>query len=609
MCGIIGYTGKRNVEKVLLDGLATLEYRGYDSAGIALIGKNGHIRVTRCAGKVAKLASKCEELDKFDVVSGIGHTRWATHGGVTDTNAHPHRCGKVTLIHNGIIENFEELTEKYDLSSKLSSQTDTEVVAALIDMFYEGEPKTAIWKAVNELKGTFALGIIFEDIPDKIYAIRNVSPIIAGVGKDKDEAFLASDVTALSEYVTDYFVVPEYVLAVLEAGKITLLNSKGSKVKPEILKADWKIGSTGKNGYEYYMEKEIMEQPAVIRDTIMCRCKDGLPDFTIDKIPDSLWKRYDKITIIGCGTAMHAGLVAKAMMQSLLRIPVTVEVASEFIYENPVIDRKTLVIAISQSGETIDTLSALRYARKRGASNLSIVNVKGSTIARESEYVLYTNAGPEIAVASTKAYTTQLTALYLIAAGMAFAREVYTKEQTAEFVSELLQVPTQIERVLAEKDKIHELAAGIKDASDVFMIGRGLDYTALLEGSLKLKEISYIHSEAYASGELKHGTIALVTEKTPVITLVTQKKVISKELSNALEVKARGAKVFMLTKEDRKIENPDQWDYIYRLPALRDEFMVFPAVVALQLVAFYVSKDKGLDVDKPRNLAKVVTVE
>lgn len=613
MCGIIGYTGHRDVQRVILEALETLEYRGYDSAGMALMSDNGQIQVMKRAGKVAKLRAMCEKQDaqngKSKVLCGIGHTRWATHGGVTNENAHPHTCGRVTIVHNGIIENYQELTTKYDLEEKLVSQTDTEVVAALLDRFYVDDAKAAIRNVIRMLKGTFAFGILFADIPDKIYAIRNVSPIIAGVGKDRKEAFLASDVTALSEYVSEYFVVPEDTLTILEPGKITMLDSKDDRVDPDYLHVDWQLGGNGKNGYEFFMEKEIAEQPEVIRDTILCRCKDGMPDISVDNIPDWLLDKYERVTIIGCGTAMHAGLVAKSLMQPLLKIPVTVELASEFTYNEPVVDDHTLVIAISQSGETIDTLEALKYAKRKGAGNLSIVNVKGSTIARESEYVLYTNAGPEIAVASTKAYTTQITALYMLACRMAYVRGVYTAEQTKAFIRELITVPASVERILSDKKAFRELAHCIMDAKDVFMIGRGQDYTVLLEGSLKLKEISYIHSEAYASGELKHGTIALVTDKTPVITLVTQRKVIPKELSNALEVKARGAKVYVFVREDAELENPDQWENVYRLPSLRDELMVFPAVVALQMMAFYVSRDKGLDVDKPRNLAKVVTVE
>lgn len=613
MCGIIGYTGYRDAQDVILKALETLEYRGYDSAGMALVCRDGQTEVMKRAGKVAKLRALCEKQQarggKKEAFCGIGHTRWATHGGVTNENAHPHTSGRVTLVHNGIIENYQELAAKYALTEKLVSQTDTEVAAALLDRFYIGDAKAAIRKVVHMLKGTYALGILFADIPDKIYAIRNVSPIIAGVGRDRKETFLASDVTALSEYVNEYFVVPENTLTILEPCRITMLDNKDEKVEPDYLRVDWQLGGNGKNGYEFFMEKEIAEQPKVIGETILCRCKDGMPDLGIDNIPDWLLDKYEKVTIIGCGTAMHAGLAAKAFMQPLLKIPVTVELASEFIYNEPVVDDRTLVIAVSQSGETIDTLEALRYARRRGAGNLSIVNVKGSTIARESEYVLYTNAGPEIAVASTKAYTTQITALYMLTCRMAYVRGVYTAEQVKAFIRELITVPAAIERILADKNTLRGLAHRIMDAKDVFMIGRGQDYMALLEGSLKLKEISYIHSEAYASGELKHGTIALVTDKTPVITLVTQTKVISKELSNALEVKARGAKVYVFAREDAEFENPRQWENVYRLPAMRDELMVFPAVVALQLMAFYVSRDKGLDVDKPRNLAKVVTVE
>ncbi|MDE7324137.1 MAG: glutamine--fructose-6-phosphate transaminase (isomerizing) [Lachnospiraceae bacterium] len=615
MCGIIGYAGDREAKKVILEALETLEYRGYDSAGMALVYADGHLRVKKSAGKVAKLRALCEREDAGDktekkkALSGIGHTRWATHGGVSDENAHPHTYGRVTLVHNGIIENFQELAVRYGLEENLVSQTDTEVVAALIDKFYDGDAKTAIWKATELLKGTFALAVLFADIPDKIFAIRNVSPIIAGVGKNHMESFLASDVTALSQYVSTYFVVPEYVLVVLEAGKITLLDGEDKKVDPDFLCVDWQIGEKGKNGYEYFMEKEIAEQPKVIRETILCRCRDGMPDLNIDNIPDWLLDRYENVIIIGCGTAMHAGLAAKRLMQTLLKIPVTVELASEFVYDEPVVDCRTFVIAVSQSGETIDTLEALKYAKRKGAGNLSIVNVKGSTIARESEYVIYTNAGPEIAVASTKAYTTQITALYMLICRMAYVRGVYTAEQAKMFVQGLQGVPESVEKVIADKKALHRISQCIMDSSDVFMIGRGLDYTALLEGSLKLKEISYIHSDAYASGELKHGTIALITEKTPVIALLTQPKVMSKELSNAIEVRARGAKVYLFTRADVEMKNAGQWENVYRLPALRDELMVFPAVVALQLVAYYVSRDKGLDVDKPRNLAKVVTVE
>lgn len=609
MCGIIGYIGHRNAEEILLKGLELLEYRGYDSAGIALLNQAGTLRITKRIGKVQELVEACKKEPQMGAFCGIGHTRWATHGGVTNLNAHPHSVGKVTLIHNGIIENYQELSADYCLAKKLKSQTDTEVVAALLDHFYDKDPAEAIRRAVCKLKGTYALCIMFADIPDKIFAIRNVSPILAGVGSDGEEAFLASDITAIAEYVSEYFVIPENVLTIVEAGKITLLDQQGEEVAVKLLSSDWGGTFMGKKGYEYYMEKEILEQPEVIGKTIQARCKEGLPDFTIDKIPDDIWRQYDKITMIACGTAMHAGLIAKSMLQSVLGLQVNVEVASEFIYNNPVVDKKTLVIAISQSGETIDTLEALRYAKRKGAGNLAIVNVKGSVIARESDYVFYTDAGPEIAVASTKAYTTQVAALYLIACKMAYVRGVYTREEARKFMEDLIQVPDKLEQIFKQRETIHDLTRDVVKAQDVFMIGRGLDYPVLLEGSLKLKEISYIHSEAYASGELKHGTIALITEDTPVITLITQSHIASKSVSNAIEVKARGAKVIMIARKDIFSEIGQQWGQVFYLPTLREEFMVFPAVAVLQLMAFYVSRDKGLDVDKPRNLAKVVTVE
>lgn len=608
MCGIIGYTGHHNVQEILLGGLATLEYRGYDSAGLALLMPDGSVQVTKTAGRVQALEAMCQKDRHDEARCGIGHTRWATHGGVTDANAHPHSFGRVTLVHNGIIENYQELTAKYGFGEKLSSQTDTEVVAALLEHYYTGNPQEVVFKTVRELKGTFALAILFSDIPDKIFAIRNVSPIVAGTGIDATESFLASDATVISGYVEQYFVLPEYTLAELSGGQITLTGEDGAEVRPLLLHAD-RQDVTTKEGYSSYMEKEIAQQPRVIAETIQRRLRDGLPDFSADGIPDDIWMKHDRITIIGCGTAMHAGLAVKGLLQGVLGIPVTVEIASEYRYAHPVVNEQTLVIAISQSGETIDTLTALRYARAAKAGNISIVNVKGSTIARESQYVIYTDAGAEIAVASTKAYTTQLAALYLVFARLAYARGVYTKRQTMDFIRDMLRVPDCIGQVLGAQTQLMEAAEQLAEAQDVFMIGRGQDYTTLLEGSLKLKEVSYIHSESYASGELKHGTIALITQATPVIALVTQTEVVSKELSNAIEVRARGGRVLLLVREDISLENEAQWEYILRLPALRDELMVFPAVVVLQLLALFTAGKRGLDVDKPRNLAKVVTVE
>lgn len=606
MCGIIGYTGSEDVREVLLDALELLEYRGYDSAGIALRDEeSGKTEVRKCAGRVSDLRAICAS-EKVVSQCGIGHTRWATHGGVNDCNAHPHQVGKVTLVHNGIIENYRELIADYDLADTLKSETDSEVVAALLNRFYEGNPEETIKKTVSKLKGTFALVILFEDQKDVIYSTRNVSPIVATICKEG--AMLASDLTALCRFTNRYFVVPEYHILKLSADKLTLTDFDGNEVLPKYLTVDWELNSAGKNGYPFYMEKEIMEQPEAIENTIRNRIVGGMPDFTADGVPDTLFTECEHICIVACGTAMHAGLVAQALVKSILHMHIEVQMASEFMYSDPVIDEKTLVIAVSQSGETIDTLEAMKYAKNRGAKCLAIINVKGSSIARESDYVLYTNAGPEIAVASTKAYTTQLAVFYLIVARMAHSRGVFDDAQTQSFVRELQRTPEVMKKVLERRRDIHVVAKKVLGAKDLFMIGRGLDYSILLEGSLKLKEVSYIHSEAYASGELKHGPIALITQDTPVVATVTQEKLMSKELSNIKEVKSRGADVVVFIKESIAGDLAKEYE-IFTLPDMQDEFMVLPASVALQLLAYYVSSDKGFDVDKPRNLAKVVTVE
>ena len=606
MCGIIGYTGSEDVREVLLDALELLEYRGYDSAGIALRDEeSGKTEVRKCAGRVSDLRAICMS-EKVVSQCGIGHTRWATHGGVNDCNAHPHQVGKVTLVHNGIIENYRELIADYDLADTLKSETDSEVVAALLNRFYEGKPEEAIKKTVSKLKGTFALVILFEDQKDVIYSTRNVSPIVATICKEG--AMLASDLTALCRFTNRYFVVPEYHILKLSADKLTLTDFEGNEVLPKYLTVDWELNSAGKNGYPFYMEKEIMEQPEAIENTIRNRIVGGMPDFTADGVPDTLFTECEHICIVACGTAMHAGLVAQALVKSILHMHIEVQMASEFMYSDPVIDEKTLVIAVSQSGETIDTLEAVKYAKNRGAKCLAIINVKGSSIARESDYVLYTNAGPEIAVASTKAYTTQLAVFYLIVARMAHSRGVFDDAQTQSFVRELQRTPEVMKKVLERRRDIHVVAKKVLGAKDLFMIGRGLDYSILLEGSLKLKEVSYIHSEAYASGELKHGPIALITQDTPVVATVTQEKLMSKELSNIKEVKSRGADVVVFIKESIVGDLAKEYE-IFTLPDMQDEFMVLPASVALQLLAYYVSSDKGFDVDKPRNLAKSVTVE
>ncbi len=604
MCGIIGFTGNIPAKDVIINGLERLEYRGYDSAGIALL-EDGEISVRKRTGKVAELKALCAD-DENTATCGIGHTRWATHGGVTDANAHPHRCGQVVLIHNGIIENYRQLIVEYGLADKLVSETDSEVVAALLDTFYEGDPVKAIKKTVNALSGAFALCIMFQDIPGTIYAIRNVSPMIAT--SCEQGSVIASDLTAVIAFSKEYFVVPEYHILTLTADGIDVRDMKGNEVKPEILSVNWDITSAQKGGYPFFMLKEIYEQPDAIRNTVSPRVNQGLPDFTTDGVSDEIFEHCKRITIVACGTAMHAGMVGKQLIESKLRIPVNVEIASEFRYENPIIDENTLTIVLSQSGETIDTLEALKLAKAHGSKVLSIVNVKGSTIARESDYVLYTHAGPEIAVASTKAYTVQVAAMYLIACRMGLVKKIISETDARQFMTKLINTPNIIEETLKNANNIKRVANHIKLSPDAFYIGRGLDYVMSLEAALKLKEISYVHAEAYAAGELKHGTIALITENVPVIALATQEDVYSKVISNIREVKARGAYV-VLVSMDEEVNDPDICDKHIRIPKLDGEFTAFATAVVLQLIAYYTSEAKGLDVDKPRNLAKSVTVE
>lgn len=605
MCGIIGYTGPLDSKNILLEGLSQLEYRGYDSAGIALCMENSQIRVIRHTGKVANLKEGCKDFAEKSHC-GLGHTRWATHGGVTTENAHPHRAGRVVLVHNGIIENYHQLTTEYHLEDKLSSETDTEVAAWVLDSIYQGDPMEAIAKLVSKLKGSYSFCMMFEDHPGEIYAIRNVSPLVAAY--TRSGSFLASDLTALIPYTRQYFVIPENHIVKLTSYQTQLFDLEKNEQQPEILEVNWNIESAMKNGFPHFMLKEIHEQPDALKNTILPRLVKGLPDFTDDQIPDHIFKDCSQIHIVACGTAMHAGMAARALIEPLLRIPVTVSIASEFRYEEPLVDNKTLVVIISQSGETIDTLAALRLAKQYGANTLSVVNVKGSTIARESDYVLYTHAGPEIAVASTKAYSVQLAALYMIGCRMAYVRECYSKEEATEFMKELLDAIPAMEAMLEKKEVVKDLVSHLIQKPDAFFIGRGLDYAFSLEGALKLKEISYIHAEAYAAGELKHGTIALITDQVPVIAIATQEKVFSKTISNIREVKARGAFVILLTKENAQVERGVS-DIQINIPDINDRFTVFPIAVILQLIAYYASVGKNLDVDQPRNLAKSVTVE
>lgn len=604
MCGIIGFTGNMPAKDIILDGLELLEYRGYDSAGVALL-NDGKISLKKRTGKVAELKKLCASDDN-DATCGIGHTRWATHGGVTDVNAHPHKSGNVVLIHNGIIENYREIVVEYGLQNKIISETDSEVVAALLDTFYDGDPVAAIKKTVKILSGAFALCIMFKDIPGKIFAIRNVSPMVA-TSCDKG-SIIASDLTALVEFSREYFVVPEYHILTLSSEGIDIRTLKGEKVEPQMLSVNWDVKSAQKGGYPFFMLKEIYEQPDAIRNTVAPRVSQGLPDFTTDGIDDAVFENCERVVIVACGTAMHAGMVGRHIIEDKLRIPVQVEIASEFRYRNPIINEKDLTIVLSQSGETIDTLEALKLAKSKGSKVISIVNVKGSTIARESDYVLYTHAGPEIAVASTKAYTVQVSAMYLIACRMGLVKGLIDETYAKQFMTKLLNTPNVIEETLKNANNIKRIANHIKLSPDAFYIGRGLDYTMSLEASLKLKEISYIHAEAYAAGELKHGTIALITENVPVIALATQEDVYAKVISNIREVKARGAYVVLVSMDD-EVTDTAICDKHIRIPKLDKEFTAFATAVILQLIAYYTSEAKGLDVDKPRNLAKSVTVE
>lgn len=606
MCGIIGFTGNINAKDVLLQGLKALEYRGYDSAGISYFTEKG-IKTIKAVGKVSGLAEKVA-LSGNDVTKcGIGHTRWATHGGVSEINCHPHRFGKVTLIHNGIIENYKELQEELALDGKEPvSQTDSEIAAMVIDSCYKSNPVRAIKKAVKKLHGAYAFCIMFEDHPGSIYAIRNGSPLVATA--TKEGAVIASDMVALIKYSKDYFVLPEHHIAHLTAKGINITDLDQNEIEPDMLHVNWDMAAARKGGYEYFMLKEIHEQPESLHNTISPRVKDGLPDFSADNIPDSLFTGVDRIIITACGTAMHAGLIGKNMIEKLSRIPVTVDIASEFRYQDPVIDGNTLVITISQSGETADTLAALRLAKERGARTLSIVNVKGSSIARESDYVLYTHAGPEIAVASTKAYTVQLATMYLFAFRFALLKDIVPEAEIRNLTSTLLEMPGFVENMLSCDKAIEKISNKLKKTKNLFFIGRGLDYALSCEGSIKLKEVSYIHSEAYAAGELKHGTISLITDNVPVIALATQDNVFTKMISNIREVRSRGAKVIMITVAGAGVD-ASLCDHLITLPPVNDLFAPFGAAIVLQYIAYYTAVAKGLNVDQPRNLAKSVTVE
>ena len=581
MCGIIGFIGNDALNGIL-NGLELLEYRGYDSAGFAIRRAGESLpEIHKCQGRVKDLREISPKTG--DYTCGIGHTRWATHGGVSDTNAHPHRVGKVTLVHNGIVENYKELSEEYEVEDQLVSETDTEVVAALLNKFYKGDPNEAIRRTVKKLKGTYALVVMFDDIPDTIYATRNVSPIV--VAKNEELTILASDPAALYEYSKEFFVLDEKCILKATRAQVSVVDFNGQEVQPKMQVVDWDAGNTGKQGYAYYMEKEINEQPEALKRILTNYLVDGSIDLGYEGAVDKMLTSFNRVCIVACGTALHAGMMGTHLFRKWLGIPVETEMASEFIYSDTVLDKDTLFIAVSQSGETIDTMEALKKAKKEGAACLAVLNVRGSSISRIADYTLYTDAGPEIAVASTKAYTTQLMIFYLLVLRCASLRGRMTEADLEHALENLRRVPDAITQVIAIKDDIHRQAKEVIMASDLFMIGRGMDYLVLLEGALKLKEISYIHSEAYAAGELKHGPIALITDGTPVIAAATQTKLISKELSNVKEIKARGANVVLLTKEELKADFAQSDEYhVIGLPNLDDEYMSFPEIVALQLL-------------------------
>ena len=606
MCGIVGYVGKRNAQDVLLDGLEKLEYRGYDSAGVALALEGG-IRVVKSKGRLAELRKRLAVEALARSGCGIGHTRWATHGEPSDVNSHPHSTPRVSIVHNGIIENYGVLKER--LMAKgytFESETDTEVLVKLIDSCYEGEPLKALRAALAMVRGSYALAVLFRDFPDTLFAVKRESPLIVGWGEA--ENFIASDIPALLKYTRRYSVLEEGDMAVVNADGIRFYNEFAEPVEREVLTADWDQEAAEKGGYPHFMLKEINEQPAAITATVSPRVENGLPDLRVPELTDERLRRIGTVHLVGCGTAMHAGMVGKAAIEALARVPAQVEIASEFRYRNPILRPEDLVIIISQSGETSDTLAALKLAKSRGVPVLAIVNVVGSSIARAADYVMYTYAGPEIAVASTKAYMVQMCVLYLFALRLAYARGMQTDAEIRRLTAELLRAGEVIKPRLADCEQIKYLASRFVNTQSCFFIGRGFDYSLSLEGSLKLKEISYVHSDAYAAGELKHGTISLVTDGVPVIALATQKQVYEKTISNAKETKSRGAKVLLFTTQDAVV--PDGVaDYVVRLDDYDDLLMPLQLIVPLQLFAYYMAVLRGCDVDKPRNLAKSVTVE
>ncbi|MDP4134103.1 MAG: glutamine--fructose-6-phosphate transaminase (isomerizing) [Bacillota bacterium] len=608
MCGIVGYIGEKQAAPFLLSGLARLEYRGYDSAGIAVY-NNGDITVAKKKGKLAVLSESIEDGFKIKGTFGIGHTRWATHGEPSDVNSHPHTSmsGTFAVVHNGIIENY--LTLKDELTNKgfeFKSQTDTEVIAQLLEMYYEGDLFDAVVKTTARLNGSYALGIVCKDYPDTMMAVRKESPLIVGLGTG--ENYIASDIPAILGHTRNVYLLEndEFVVATKEDVKIYDRNK--NLIKKKIFEVNWDVEAAEKGGYDSFMYKEMLEQPRALRDTIHPRIHEGHVKLDNISMTKEDIEKFTKISIIGCGSAYHVGCVGKYVIEKLTRKPVEVELASEFRYREPIVDDTTLVVVISQSGETADTIAAMRDAKKAGARILSIVNVVGSTIARESEDILYTWAGPEIAVATTKAYSTQLSAIYLIALYMADLLGTIEKDQLDKYVKALYDLPDKVEKVIEKREEIKAVADEYCKIEHAFFIGRGTDYAAAMEGSLKLKEISYVHSEAYAAGELKHGTISLIENGTLVVAVAASKNHFDKMLSNIEEVRARGAVIYALCGEGNKLIEKKA-KYVFYIPDTEDIFTPSLVVPPMQLFGYYVSKAKGLDVDKPRNLAKSVTVE
>ena len=613
MCGIVGFTGAAQAAPILLDGLSKLEYRGYDSAGIAVQNAAGKIEVVKAKGRLKVLSEMTDGGNAVHGSCGIGHTRWATHGEPSVVNAHPHysRDQKIAVVHNGIIENYQEIKDRLlNKGFTFVSQTDTEVVAQLLDYYYTGESAgnalDAITRMMLHVRGSYALGVLFADEPGVIYAVRKDSPLI--VGQCEDGAIIASDVPALLKYTRTVYYIDNLEIARLTPDSIEFFNIDKEPITRESTTIEWDAEAAEKGGYEHFMMKEIFEQPKAVRDTITPRIRNGhivLDDITLTA--EEL-RRFTKINIVACGTAYHVGVVAKYAFEELLRIQVEVDVASEFRYRDPILNENTLMIIISQSGETADTLAALREAKRAGCRVLSVVNVVGSTIATESDDVLYTWAGPEISVASTKAYSTQLAVIYLLALYIGEQLGKFTQEQLSAYIAALEKLPEQIDEMLKHKENIQFFASKYFNASDMYFIGRNVDYAASLEASLKLKEISYIHSEAYAAGELKHGPISLIEDGTLVIALATDARLFDKMMSNIKEVKARGAVVLGVATEDKK-EIAGQTDMVFYIPKTASFMLPSLSVIPMQLFAYYVASMKGCDIDKPRNLAKSVTVE